>query len=650
MVKNIVLISFLLLYAINAYGQSENSELDSLINASKSSEISSSDKLLLYNNIYRITYKSDLDIAILYSRMGFELAEKVKNDYYYSYFAENIGVYYFSNMKYDSSYIYFEKALEVALKTNDKKREASLYTRIARWNIIQSKNVIALEWLLKALKITEELDDVFQTLIIVEDIGGLYELLGNESLALEYFERVISIADKHNMPEKKMKSFYHMSLIYLDKGDTEKALDYAQNTIDQSILYNNRIFEIAGLDAMTDIHLYGLKNYEKALEYSEKCLQLTEKLNNPAMYSGILKTRSNIYRYQRRYKECEETALKAYNMDSLDLEKGSDLTFNIALSNAFLGNHDKADLYISKFKNILEQQNNEEFQEKMSEMETKYQTEKKEIRIAALEKEKQLSFLYGIAGFILLLLAYGVLFYRHRLNMQNQKNLEQQNILAEKELKLFEQKNEIAHQQIIQLEQEKILIATYSVLAGEMKERKRLAQDLHDRLSGSLSAMRIELGSHDEYNQNVRDKLDNCIKEIRETAHNMMPSSLRYGMKLALEDFAIQFPMLQFHFFGIDKRIDEKVEYVVYCCANELVNNAIKHSSAKRINMQLIQNDEFITLTVSDDGCGFDFDENNTTKGLGLKSIYARVLSCNGKIDINSSAEKGTEICIEIEL
>jgi Signal transduction histidine kinase len=648
MVKNIILISFLLLYAINVCGQSENSELDSLINASKSSEISSSDKLLLYNNIYRIAYKRDIDIAILYSRMGFELAEKVKNDHYYSYFAENIGVYYFSNMKYDSSYIYFEKALEVALKTNDKKREASLYTRIARWNITQSKNVTALEWLLKALKITEELDDVFQTLIIVEDIGGLYEILGNETLALEYFERVISISDKHNLPEKKMKSFYHMSLIYLDKGEIENALDYAQKTIDQSILYNNRIFEIAGLDAMTEIYHYGLHDYEKALEYAEKCLQLTEKQNNPAMYSGILKSISNIYRYQRRYKECEETALRAYNMDSLDLEKGSDLTFNIALSNAFLGNHDKADLYISKFVSILEQQNNEKFQEKMSEMEAIYQTEKKEIRIATLEKEKQFFFLYGVVGFILLLLAYGVLFYRHRLNMQNQKNLEQQNILAEKELKLFEQKNEIARQQIIQLEQEKILIATYSVLAGEMKERKRLAQDLHDRLSGSLSAMRIELSGH--YDQSVRDKLDNCINEIRETAHNMMPSSLRYGMKLALEDFAIQFPMLQFHFFGIEKRIDEKIEYVVYCCANELVNNAIKHSSAKKINMQLIQNDEFITLTVSDDGCGFDVDENNTKKGLGLKSIYARVLSCNGKIDINSSAEKGTEICIEIGL
>ena len=94
-----------------------------------------------------------------------------------------------------------------------------------------------------------------------------------------------------------------------------------------------------------------------------------------------------------------------------------------------------------------------------------------------------------------------------------------------------------------------------------------------------------------------------------------------------------------------EKRIKERIEYVVYCCACELVNNAVKHSDAKNIRLQLIQDEKHISLTVSDDGCGFD--EKAVTKGLGLKSIQDSVASCNGKIDIATSPGTGTETTIE---
>ncbi len=145
----------------------------------------------------------------------------------------------------------------------------------------------------------------------------------------------------------------------------------------------------------------------------------------------------------------------------------------------------------------------------------------------------------------------------------------------------------------------------------------------------------------------IGDKLDNCIDEVRRVAHNLMPSSLQYGIKTALEDFAAQFPNVHFHFFGEDNRFEERAEFIIYCCANELVNNSIKHSEAKNINLQLVQDDKYLTLTVQDDGKGYD--EKTIKKGLGLKNINDRITSCNGKIDIVSS-HKGTETTIEIKI
>jgi signal transduction histidine kinase len=147
--------------------------------------------------------------------------------------------------------------------------------------------------------------------------------------------------------------------------------------------------------------------------------------------------------------------------------------------------------------------------------------------------------------------------------------------------------------------------------------------------------------------QNVCDKLDNCIKYIRDVAHNLIPGSLQFGLKTALEDFVTQFPNAHFYFFGQDRRMGERIEFIIYCCANELVTNSINHSKAKSIKVQLIQNKKCISLTVHDDGCGFD--ENRVVKGNGLKNVHDRVISCNGKIHTVTSPGNGTETTIELD-
>lgn len=261
----------------------------------------------------------------------------------------------------------------------------------------------------------------------------------------------------------------------------------------------------------------------------------------------------------------------------------------------------------------MKEGNEKSLHDSLTNMEAKYETEKKEMRIASLEEERRLYIWLGVAG-VLLAIALLIVLWQTKRNAQKEKEL----------------------------------TATRSVLEGEMKERTRIANELHDRLGGTLSATKIGILVDEEKSlQNIHDKLDICIAEVRRVSHNLMPVSLQYGLRVALDDFIAQFPDVRFHFFGEERRIEKREEFVVYCCASELVYNSRRHSGAKNIHVQLVQSKSYISLTVQDDGSGFN--EKTVKKGLGLKSVYDRVLSCNGKIDIVSSPDKGTEITIEFK-
>jgi signal transduction histidine kinase len=349
------------------------------------------------------------------------------------------------------------------------------------------------------------------------------------------------------------------------------------------------------------------------MPYALKSYELADRLKDKNLYAYAGKILSDVYMAQKRYPEAEAAALNVWLADSTYIDESRAAVENIAMANIYMRRTERAAYYLKRYSELNAQYAEKNFQTAVSDMMIQYDTEKKETRIATLEKEQRLYTGLGVTGGVLVIALAFVLW----LSKRNARK-------------------------------EKQLIATRSMFDGEMKERARLAQDLHDRLSGNLSAVKIELAKQTDTLHHVREQLDKCIHDVHDVAHNIMPPSLQFGMKVALEDFAAVFPNVSFHFFGKEKRIGKQMEYVVYCCASELVNNAVKHSGAQNINMQLVQDEKHATLTVSDDGCGFD--EQKVTKGFGLKSIRNRVASCNGKIDIDSSPGKGTETTIELKV
>ncbi len=146
--------------------------------------------------------------------------------------------------------------------------------------------------------------------------------------------------------------------------------------------------------------------------------------------------------------------------------------------------------------------------------------------------------------------------------------------------------------------------------------------------------------------------LDSSIQELRRVAHNMMPENLmKFGLKDALGDFCHSLENKQMHInyqhFGTQNRFDHKIEISLYRIAQELINNALKHSQATELIVQLIQENSRVNLTVQDNGKGLDTAVLKTAKGAGMANIRSRVESLKGKFDIASEPDKGTEISVE---
>jgi two-component system, NarL family, sensor kinase len=231
--------------------------------------------------------------------------------------------------------------------------------------------------------------------------------------------------------------------------------------------------------------------------------------------------------------------------------------------------------------------------------------------------------------------------------------------------KLYQAEDALKQQRITELEKEKQLLAAESVLRGQEEERKRLAKDLHDGLGGILSSVKysftnmknnlIVTAEGAEAFDRSMVMLDKSISELRRVAHNMMPEALvNFGLDSALRDFCQGINqggaiVLTYQSFGLDDETVAKSQAsVVYRIIQELVNNILKHADAKTALVQLICKNKGLSITVEDDGKGFDQAILISSNGIGYANLQNRVAYLAGTMDVQTAAGNGTSVNIEI--
>jgi signal transduction histidine kinase len=210
-------------------------------------------------------------------------------------------------------------------------------------------------------------------------------------------------------------------------------------------------------------------------------------------------------------------------------------------------------------------------------------------------------------------------------------------------------------------------VALNSMLEGQEQERKRIAKEIHDGLGPMLSTIKLHLESIrtdlKDCDQHILLKkikstfklIDGVAADMRNISRRLMPKVLvDFGLPAALENLCQHVDesnklKINYYKSGFTKRFDDIIELGIYRIGQELIHNAIKHSNASVINVQLIKHPESIVLMVEDNGKGFDEQARNPkNRGLGLINIESRAKALGGEFFIDSVEGKGVTATIEI--
>lgn len=201
-----------------------------------------------------------------------------------------------------------------------------------------------------------------------------------------------------------------------------------------------------------------------------------------------------------------------------------------------------------------------------------------------------------------------------------------------------------------------------AVIEATEKERKRVAEDLHDGLGQLLSTAKLNLtaieGQEDtEEYKNLNTSislLDEACQEVRHISHNMMPGTLiRLGLVSAVREQARKINesgkiLVTVAVYGFENRMDEAREIAIYRVMQELLNNAIRYSNASDIEIKLEQQADGYLFTISNNGQGFDPRLLEKSKGIGWRNIQSRIDLLQGNIDLKTAPGKGTVLNIWI--
>jgi PAS domain S-box-containing protein len=206
-----------------------------------------------------------------------------------------------------------------------------------------------------------------------------------------------------------------------------------------------------------------------------------------------------------------------------------------------------------------------------------------------------------------------------------------------------------------------------TIIRTEENERKRFAADLHDDLGPILSTVKLFTDllkkknfkniNEEEAVKNIEELVDAAISSTRAISRNIRPNILQdFGLAAAVSDFCsfinksetVQINLNTNHYKIKTRGIEESI---LYHAVKELINNTLKHASAKNIKIDLKSFNKQIILYYKDDGVGFDLNRvQNTDSGLGLNNIINKIKSVKGTVDINSEPGKGMFLIASVKI
>ncbi len=653
-----ILLIVFLVFGPQLFAQS-NKTKDSLL-AIALKDKPDSNSVLAIKTLQRNFFNAGLyDSSFNYAHLAVAVTKKINDTNGLAKAYYNLGVTYTNLYNYDSAVYYMQLAENEALNAKDSFLLVHCYNNYTGLYRIQNDYNTSLDYALKGAQIAERSSDSS----IIKIIPLLYTNMCNGLIAQKQYLKAIEYAKKaleySNYPDEqrfRIALLLDITDAYLKLQQVTEAGKYMTMAVNENDLFDNIIL---------DIHTYNTQGFyfdklgksNLALKAFLNSYHLCDSIKNDNLKSEVANNIALNYLYQKQYSKALPFAEEANDLSVRQKQYRIAANSFEALKKitAAQGNYQLALQYADQFKSYSDSIINEETQKQAVSLEKKYESERKEKEIADLTvaniakevevlKRNRLLIGGGIAALSLLIILALLV-----------RNSQQKQLLARKE-------NILHQEQIDVLKKQQQVVSLQSMVNGQETERSRIAKDLHDGLGGLFSTIKMYLSTLLHEQESLKNNelfaksyelIDTASEEIRRIAHNMMPEGLmKLGLMHALEDMcsnisAAKQLQVKLQPYGMEQRMNASTEIMLYRIVQELLNNIIKHARATQVIVQFNREEDRLTVTVEDNGRGFNLQESDGKKHKGLETIRSRVNYLNGNISIDSEKEVGTTVLME---
>lgn len=514
-------------------------------------------------------------------------------------------------------------------------KSIKLFNLIAAAHSMQKDYVNAIKYFNVSIKISDKIKNKTQSAYLQNNVANIFFSLQDYEMAYDYSLKAYNnIKDEYNDPYR-IQILSVLSVAEAKVGKTRIAKTHALHALSDAMKINDSISLIVAHYSLGDIAMAEKKFNEANKEFTIS-LVLSEKINNYnyIMLNSIGLMNANIessdFKSAINYGEKGLAIAIALQNDNTLYS----LKRNLAKSYFETGKPEKAFLLLSEAHNIFKETTNSEKQEAINDILIKYDTEKKEKELATkniqiLEKDIKTSRFLQIILTLCFLLILLIIYFFFLRNKSKQKAIQQS---------IENEKNNLQ-----------------ALFNGEEEERIRISHELHDGLASSLTAARYKLENFETKSLNEKEDLIRLLKqtheETRRIAHNLSPIMLEnFGLFSTIKQFAdenqTELTRIEVFLTGSDSVILKSTSIILYRFTQEIVQNAMKHAKSSTISINLVCTNEMISLMIEDNGIGFDVNQENSNGG--LLSIYSRVQSLQGEMEIDSMQNQGTVIHINL--
>lgn len=558
-----------------------------------------------------------------------------------------VGASYQFQGNYALAFKNYTLAMNYATQSGDLSSIAATNNNIGILNLIIGNHKDAMDFFTQSLQYYKENDSLIDHAKVTNNIGLIFLELKNYEKAESNFLKAVDLYRRANDSTNIAAPIGNLGLLFFKRGELDKAREQINKAIEIAKITPNNYALTILYNEMANTFLYD-KNFTEAKHFFEQTIELAKIIGKPyRIATGILGIAETKLINNELNKAID------YTNDAMGI--AIDINNPIllyecyeVLSRIYEKNNDHHNAFVAykKYRELKDDLVNQTTLHQIYNIEIEHlhqanllqQLELDRRELAISKKNNMLWF--TVILFIVSLT--GLYFFYH--NHRNRQKIKLQ-------------------QTIINLTEKKSIAA----VNAEIQERIRIGQELHDGMGQLLSVAGLNVsvlqkkkeiseGRRQELLSATMKSIDEAFSEVRNISHNLAPSLLsERGLKGALKNLADQVNQsnqlkVNFETFELNEKLNTLVENTLFRAIQEIMNNAIKHSNASELNIQIAKGNNEITLMAEDNGIGFDINKLNAKAGNGLTHMKTRIENLNGNIHIDSNPLRGTIISIVIPL